>query len=321
MSIRRPAVAGSFYPSDPQELRGLIKKFLSVVELPKIQGEVRALIVPHAGLIYSGQTAAYGYEELRKVRNMRKMRPPASAMLKALRAGKLQNFILLGPSHRVGFEGVAQDTHEWWGTPLGKAKCYQLPATRLRQGFDGQARFKLQGKEKELIVNDSRPHLQEHSLEVQLPFLQVLAKDTPEVTHSGSSGVEENKKSFGFTITPLLTGFDVDYEKLGELLAGNWRLGTGDCLIISSDLSHYHPQDIAEKIDKKTIQAILDLDTKTLEKEECEACGKAGILTAVYLAKKLGWKPKLLHYETSGDVTADFSQVVGYVSIAFLSNA
>ena len=88
-------------------------------------------------------------------------------------------------------------------------------------------------------------------------------------------------------------------------------------ILVSSDLSHYYSQDAAEKIDKKTIEAILSLDIKTLEKEECEACGKGGVLTLVELAKKLGWRPKLLHYETSGDVTGDFSQVVGYASIGF----
>jgi len=264
MKVRPPAVAGAFYPSDPKELRKLVKKFLSRVKLPKIESEVKALIVPHAGLVYSGQTAAYGYAALKDAKKI---------------CEKPLNFILLGPSHRVGFEGMAQDRHKWWETPLGKAKCYQLPVPSRQ------------------LVNDSRPHMGEHCLEVQLLFLQTLFKK--------------------FTITPLLTGFDVNSQKLAELLTTSYQLLATSILIVSSDLSHYHPQDIAERIDQKTIQAILDLDTKTLEKEECEACGKTGILTAVYMAKKLGWKPKLLHYETSGDVTADFSQVVGYASVGF----
>ena len=292
MKARPPAVAGAFYPSGPQELKALIKKFLSGVELPKVQGEVKALIVPHAGLIYSGQTAAYGYATLKDAKKGRE---------------KTLNFILLGPSHRVGFEGVAQDEHQWWETPLGRVEICDSDSE----------------KEKDLIIRDSRPHLKEHCLEVQLPFLQVIC---------GSRAKRVNRESRKFTITPLLTGFEVDAQKLGEFLiatshqpparkerleTGDWRLETGSFLVVSSDLSHYHPQDIAEKIDKKTIQAILDLDIKTLEKEECEACGKTGILTAVYMAKKLGWKPKLLHYETSGDVTGDFSQVVGYASVGF----
>lgn len=281
MSVRLPAVAGTFYPSNPQELGKLIKNFLSKVELPKVRGEIKAIIVPHAGLVYSGQTAAYGYVELRKMRNVRKMR-------------KMQ-FILLGPAHRVGFEGVVQDAHDFWKTPLGRVEICDL-------------RFE---KEKNLIVKDSRPHLQEHSLEVQLPFLQFLFHK-----NHGKARTGDRISADKFTITPLLTGFGVEYERLAESLKLKAK-SCGSILIVSSDLSHYYPQDVAEKIDKKTIKAILEFDTKTLEKEECEACGKTGILTAVYLAKKLGWRPELLHYETSGEATGDFSQVVGYASVGF----
>lgn len=305
METRPPAVAGTFYPSDPQQLRKLIKEFLNRVRLPKIQAEVKALIVPHAGLIYSGRTAAYAYSALKRSFDcVQDSSADEKFDAKGLNSSRLTDFILLGPGHRVGFKGVAQDTHQWWESPLGKLKVKSLKS--------------------KVVINDSQSHFQEHSLEVQLPFLQVLAKDTPEVTRSGSSGVEKKKKRFGFTITPLLTGFDVDYEKLVELLATSYprqkadrQLPATSYLIVSSDLSHYYSQEVAEKIDKKTIQAILDLDTKTLEKEECEACGKAGILTVVSLAKRLGWKPELLHYETSGDVTGDFEQVVGYTSVGF----
>lgn len=257
---RKPAVTGSFYPSDKAELKQIINDLLKKIKIPSsIQAEkIKAVIVPHAGYFYSGLTAAYSYKALANRKD-------------------LGHFILLGPSHYSFFKGAVQDASTFWQTPLGKVEIKHLA-------------------EKPPLTTGHKPHLQEHSLEVQIPFLQSLF----------------NK----FKITPIVTGEACDHHKLALIFKKHFVKNT--MLVISSDLSHFHPQDIAEKIDTATTKQILDLNDQEISKEIYEACGKKAILTSISLAKLLNWKPKLIHYETSSAASGDQSRVVGYPSIIFL---
>jgi AmmeMemoRadiSam system protein B len=260
-NLRKPAVAGSFYPGSEDTLRHTIKDFLEKVSLPKNIPftDIKAAIVPHAGYFYSGLTATFAYKTLSKKKN-------------------LSHFILLGPSHFSLFTGACQDPADFWETPLGKVKVKHLP-------------------EEPPIITNSEPHLKEHCLEVQLPFLQLIFKT--------------------FSITPIVISENCDYLKLAKVIKP--LLNKNSFLIISSDLSHYYPQNMAKQIDKATLRKIKKLDAKLLKSRKYEACGKPAILTTIELAKLLEWKPKLLHYETSQAASGDQSRVVGYASIIFLN--
>ncbi len=249
MSVRRAAVAGTFYP-DGKELGRMVDGFLKNVAEVKLGGELKALIVPHAGYVYSGQVAAHAY-----------------ALLKGCMKRK---FVVLGPSHHVYFSGVASDVNGFWETPLGRVRVAESSFPKL-----GEA------------------HAEEHSIEVQLPFLQRIAGD--------------------FEILPLVAG-DAD----PRMVSGKLRslLDEKTILIASSDLSHYHGYDAAVGLDKASIRMILGLDYEGAV-EGMEACGKIPVMAVMDLAGRLGWKCRLLDYKNSGDVTGEKSSVVGYASLAF----
>lgn len=264
--VREPAVAGRFYPGDKAKLAKMIDGFLAQVrgeEVPKL----RALISPHAGYIYSGPTAAYAYKQL---------------------IGKdIRTAIVLAPSHTARFQGASIPDADAYRTPLGlveisrvadelaKAKPFvRAPKCRLRGGRQGT------------------PHTVEHSLEVQLPFLQKVLKK--------------------FQLVPVVFG-QVDPKAVAEKLAD--RLDEKTILIASSDLSHYKPYEAAIRTDRRCIDAIRALNAKGIQPEH--ACGRGPILTLMHLAKAKGWKVRLLDYRNSGDTAGDKSGVVGYAAIAF----
>ena len=249
MKTRHAVVAGAFYPASKEELESMLNKFLKNVTNVDLEKEPKALIVPHAGYIYSAQVATYSYALLKKF--------------------KKQKIILLGPSHTFYFNDIVADVNDYWETPLGKIKVTKNDFPKLEEA-----------------------HINEHCLEVQIPFLQ---------------------KTLGsFEILPLVTGeIDPDPKKISEKIIN--LLDNNTILIISSDLSHYQPYDMAVEIDKNTIQTIQNLDYDKMEKQG-DACGKIPIMILISIAKKLNWKCKLLSYKNSGDVTHDKSQVVGYAS-------
>lgn len=257
--IRYPAVAGAFYPADPEELKKTIGSFLAQVPVIQIKGRLRALIVPHAGYFYSGPVAAYGYKLFQNAKF------------------RFQKFILLGPAHTVGFEGVAVSTAETWETPLGSITTWQ--PKKIIHPF----------------IEFDLAHLQEHCLEVQLPFLQVVL----------------NKK---FQIFPLVAG-KVNPEKLAS--AFDKMIEDENFIIVSSDFSHYHTYSTAKDLDQLTIEAILKNQMTILETQG-EACGLQSIIGLLYLAQKKGWQARLLDYRNSGDTAGDKSRVVGYAAIAFI---
>lgn len=243
MEIRKSSFAGSFYPEDKEELKQQINEFIKKAK--KFDIIPKALIVPHAGYIYSGQTAAYAYKLL----------------------DYQKNIILLGPSHNP-LKGAVYDPTKEWETPLGKVDLFYPE--------DLEANFRI--------------HKNEHSLEVQLPFLQIVLDN--------------------FKICPILVG-DTDFNILSKEI----EKINHDLIIVSSDLSHYHSLLDTKVLDEMTITNILSKDLISLQ--EREACGILPILTLLKIAKRNNWKATLLNYSTSYDSTKDKKKVVGYAAIAF----
>ena len=256
--IREPAVAGTFYPADKKELKEMIEKFLKEAKEVKIDGKLRGLIVPHAGYVYSGPVAASGYKLLMK------QEPQPDKIL------------LMGPAHYGMFIGAAEGGYSEWRTPLGivKSESLSLPDKTLANIYP-------------------QIHAPEHSLEVQLPFLQTVLKSN-------------------FTIYPILTG-----EVNPALLANSLEpmLKDDTLFLVSSDLSHYHPYEQALKIDAVANMAIPNLDFRKMD--YVEACGRTAIITLMQIAKSKGWKGNLIDYRNSGDTAGPKNSVVGYGCYAF----
>ncbi|MEK6938526.1 MAG: AmmeMemoRadiSam system protein B [Nanoarchaeota archaeon] len=249
---RKPAVAGMFYPKNPEELKKQIQQYLEQAELIDTHGKLKALIVPHAGYIYSGIVAAQGY--------------------KLLEAYSFKKVLLLGPSHYQAFNGAAI-AEEDFQTPLGIVKV-------------GDTKSWLK---ENLIVSYPEAHAAEHSIEVQLPFLQETLGE--------------------FELYALVLGA-VSEEKLAKYLST--KIDEDTLIIVSSDLSHYLEYGQAIIKDNDTISKILNDDSGQLD-----ACGRAGIKVLMHLAQIKGWQPQLIDYRNSGDTAGDKNKVVGYCCIGY----
>lgn len=271
---REPAVPGSFYPKDPATLSAMIRGFLDAVK-PLETCRVRALVCPHAGYAYSGPVAAASY--------------------KAVEGADFRTVIVLAPSHFASFEGGAIAPTDY-RTPLGTVRLSPV-ARELAQvaPFSADPKAAVERPQWAAGVQSvlkERPDTWEHSLEVQLPFLQTVLKD--------------------FSLVPVVCG-RMDPAAAARAIAP--RLDAQTLIVASSDLSHYHPYEAAKQLDGGCVTAICNLDVKSVER--AEACGKGPILTVMHLAKQFGWKPKLLDYRNSGDTAGDRRGVVGYAAIAF----
>jgi AmmeMemoRadiSam system protein B len=249
--------AGTFYPQDKNELLGLIHKYLDNAKPVSGTGTLKALIIPHAGYPYSGPVASFGY--------------------KLLQNKKFKEIILLGPSHQIPVQGLAFCDYKEWETPLGKVSISD--------------KNNLLAKEKSFHIQNEA-HLHEHSIEVQLPFLQIVLES--------------------FSIIPIATGFIEKNSEIAEILSK--YISKATLLIVSSDLSHYLPYAAAQSLDRKTINSILSGNTNI---SHDQACGADGITILMKIAKKKNWKATLLDYRNSGDTAGMKDQVVGYTSIAF----
>ena len=207
--------------------------------------------------------------------------PTAGYAFKALATlpAKLWTVYLLGPAHRMAVRGVALGNYRAFRTPLGDA----VVAVDLLEEMAEKSRF---------YTLENEAHALEHCLEIEVPFLQVVLPE--------------------FRLVPMLYG-DVDAADVAQDLAE--RLGEDDLLVISSDLSHYYPYDTARKLDLSFVQAVLDGDRRDAARGE--ACGRAPVITAMEIARRKGWTPRLLDYRTSGDTAGDRWQVVGYASVAY----
>ncbi|MEZ0323587.1 MAG: AmmeMemoRadiSam system protein B [Hydrogenothermaceae bacterium] len=262
IAVRKPAVANLFYPAESKKLRLMIEYYLN--EAPIFGYKPEGLISPHAGYVYSGKTAAVSYKQLLN-----------------LDKGKHYTFLLIGPSHYVYMNGISFGYYDYWLTPFGEVKVNK---EKILQFAKDNPHFP--------ITLNTVPHQKEHSLEVQVPFLQVVMED--------------------FDIIPLVYG-DIDPIYIKRLM--EYFKDENTIVIISSDLSHYYPDNVARQLDENCHLAVEKLDVRYLER--CEACGKIGMEGMILYAKDHNLKAKLLDYKTSGDTSGDYSAVVGYGSYIF----
>jgi AmmeMemoRadiSam system protein B/AmmeMemoRadiSam system protein A len=275
--VRKPVVAGYFYPADAGELSKKIDAYLKgqSTRSERLPSTLFGIVVPHAGYDYSGRVSAAAYYQITG-------RP-------------YRRVILLGASHRFAFKGASIDPAGSWQTPLGNVPIDEEASATLMEKCP-------------FIRPMPEAFAQEHSLEVQVPFLQKTLND--------------------FTIVPIVMGTmeGKQYGILADALAAMIRKDPREILIVaSSDLSHYHPYEEARELDSRTMGRILDLDTKRLLKETesgaCEMCGVQPVATLMTVAEKLKGKAAKLDYANSGDVTADKKRVVGYAALAFSNPA
>lgn len=269
--VKEPSVAGTFYPADNAALRESVERFLAAVERPHRDGRLIALISPHAGYRFSGQVAAYGYKEIKD--------------------SLIQKVILIGASHHVGFKGASVYTTGSFRTPLGDVKISEPLAKKL---LDETAD----------VTFYPAAYEKEHSLEVQIPFLQTVLKD--------------------FTIVPILIGTPTKktYDHLIDTLSE--MLDEKTLIVASTDLSHYHDYSSATSMDAKIVSALERLsagDTaRLLQSGQSELCGAYPVLITMEVARRAGADyGTLFRYANSGDVTNEKEKVVGYSSIGFIA--
>jgi AmmeMemoRadiSam system protein B len=259
---REMSVRGTFYPSRALELERYFEHFSRVYDeastLPDIKS--RAVIVPHAGYVYSGYTANIAYRVLQK--------------------SGIKTFVVIGPSHRVAYEGVSLCDFGSYDTPFAPIAA----ATKLTQSL----------KERFFLPCHLEAHA-EHSTEVQFPFVKYYMEDAS-IVELVYSRMEPHALS-------QIIDFLLSKEDVG--------------VIISTDLSHFYTLKEASKLDAICLEAVKELDVGLLH-NGCEACGHIGVEAMLLSAKKLGLHPHILDYRTSADASDDTSRVVGYVSACFV---
>ena len=281
MKIRRPAVAGTWYAGTAEDLKAQIEgcfthKF-GPGKIPKVPRKgprnVLGLVCPHAGYMYSGPVAAHSYYNLARDR-----RPDV--------------VVILSPNHTGRGSALALMNEGAWRTPLGDVEIDTTTAAQIM-------------RDTRILDVDDSAHAQEHSIEIQLPFLQFLY------------GQRFKFVPICFLMQDLESSREVG-QAVGEALSGKNAL-----VIASTDMTHYEPQERAKQKDRLAIDAAIKMDEKlyfsTVESRGISTCGYGPVVAAITAAKLLGArKAKLLCYKTSGDVIGDYSSVVGYASISFM---
>ncbi len=258
-NIRSTAVAGMFYPAEAQQLRDQVSSLLAQAD---DQGCIpKAIIAPHAGYIYSGPVAASVYARLARVRDV------------------IRRVVLLGPSHRVTFQGLAVSSAEAYDSPLGPVPV----DTGLVNSLLALPQVQ--------VLDEA--HRQEHSLEVHLPFLQTVLDY--------------------FELVPLVVG-DARPEAVAEVLDLMWG-GPETLIVISSDLSHYHDYDTAQGLDRATSRAIEELRPEAIGYDN--ACGRNPVNGLLLSARQRGMQAQTIDLRNSGDTAGDRRRVVGYGAYVF----
>ena len=275
MYLRKPAVAGKFYSDEKIKLSNEIEKYLARVPGLKVPGEVVAVVVPHAGYIFSGQVAAYAY--------------------KIIEDSPRKIAILIGPSHHFRYDGISVFPRGIYETPLGQVTIDE----ELAAGFINSS---------DKVRYNQPAHYSEHSLEVQLPFLQKIWGNE-------------------FRIVPILLGrHSREIVKVLKKVILDNLPGESFILIASSDMSHYHNYEEAVAIDKESLRLVKNFDIQGLyakiEDGQCEWCGAGALLAVMEVARELGAdKAKILKYANSGDTAPPWlrnkERVVGYSAIVF----
>lgn len=259
-AIRPAAVAGMFYPAHPDALRGEVHALLAQANPPRLPRLPKALLAPHAGYVYSGPIAASAYATLAAARE------------------RVRRVVLLGPAHRVAVRGLALPGADRFATPLGEVEVDAAAIAALR--------------ELPQVVESPAAHALEHSLEVQLPFLQAVLGE--------------------FRLVPLAVG-DAAAAEVAQVLEHAWG-GAETLVVVSSDLSHYLPYAAARDVDAGTLAAMLALEPRI---GHWQACGATPVNGLLQLARQRGLRPTLLDARNSGDTAGDRQRVVGYAALAF----
>lgn len=258
---RETSVSGTFYPSETDELQRYFTHFESIYDEDQILPNVkaRAVIVPHAGYIYSGYTASLAYRVLAK--------------------SGIKKFVVIGPSHRIAYNGVSMGDFESYDTPFGELKQDTKLHTKLKDEFSLDFIYQAHA---------------EHSTEVQFPFIKYYIDDAQilELVYSDADAMEISK----------LINYILSDEGYG--------------VIISTDLSHFYTQDKANILDNICLEALRNLDLNKLH-AGCEACGMIGVKAMMLSAKELSLEPNILDHRTSADTSGDKTRVVGYMSAYF----
>jgi MEMO1 family protein len=260
-SVRPAAVSGTFYPESPGVLQAQVRAYLEQAPRPaEPPARPKALIVPHAGYVYSGPIAAAAYARLAAVRD------------------DIRRVVLLGPAHRVQLRGLAVPSADSFATPFGEVEVDRAAVTRAL--------------DLPQVSESDRAHALEHSLEVQLPFLQALLSR--------------------FRLVPFAVG-DTTPALVAEVIELLWG-GAETLIVVSSDLSHYHTYDQARRLDRSSAQTVLALSPTLEHAQACGALPINGLLTAVH---GRGLQPELLDLRNSGDTAGNRLRVVGYGSFVF----
>jgi AmmeMemoRadiSam system protein B len=267
--IRPPAVAGQFYTDDGRALSAEVDAYLSGVEPQQLPGEPLALIAPHAGYVYSGQVAAHAYRLIQD-------RP-------------FKNVVVVAPSHRAAFAGASVYHQGGYRTPIGVVPVNAVLARQIMAASDWLNFY-------------PQAHALEHSLEVQLPFLQRTLKS--------------------FQLVPIVMG-DQDLTAC-RMLAGALAAAAGEnrsLLVASTDLSHFHSQDEARALDKNILEQVDAFDPEglyeILRTGRGEACGGGPMVAVMMAAREMGAAGgRVLKYATSADISGDRANVVGYMAAA-----
>lgn len=266
----RPAIyAGSFYSLNASELEHQLNDFFN--DAKDLENSCDIVVSPHAGYVYSGKTAAHAIASLK----------PA------------KTYIILGPNHTgLGHNFAIMPSGGFWETPLGRVEINHSLVEKLLSSCD-------------ILKEDHTAHMREHSIEVQLPFLQYL------------------NKNFTFVPISIMGNYSKDFaskcEELGKTIAKFMKDDVS--IIASSDFSHYVSKSEAEEKDNKAIESIEDLNIygffETLRETNATICGYGPIAVAIAVAKELNLKPKIIHRSNSGEVTKDFNEIVSYIAIGF----
>jgi MEMO1 family protein len=265
VTIRPPAVAGAFYPAGAGELAGTVDSLLDSVAVEPPGAPAAAYVVPHAGYRYSGATAAEVYARLRWY--------PAT------------RYVIAGPAHRVPVRGCVVPAATGWATPLGTVPVDVDALAALSSAAP--------------VTVDDAPFRDEHSLEVQLPFLQRIA--------AGS-----------LTVLPIAVGVSTVDDAATVLGAAVAAAGPGTVLLCSTDLSHYQDEATADAQDAGTVRAVLDLAPERIGARD--ACGAFALRALLAHARTAGLAPRLLERTTSARASGDTGRVVGYASFAFTAH-
>ncbi len=269
-TVRPPAVAGAFYPDDADQLGAVVRNFIAAppsdigTQSPSHDAVPKAIVAPHAGYIYSGGCAGRAYSRL------------------IPRAKTITRVVLLGPCHRVAVNGLATSSAAAFSTPLG-----EVPLDR-----DAIARIL---RLDQVQIFDAT-HADEHSIEVHLPFLQVLLDD--------------------FSLIPLVVG-DASDQGVAEVIEILWG-GDETLIVVSTDLSHFLDYDSARKMDAVTCKAVEDLTPENINREQ--ACGRVPLRGLLTVAKRLGLNVETIELSNSGDTAGSRDRVVGYGAWGFSQN-